>query len=65
MIRPEEFVLTSQKHIKHSDTMLTRIGTERGVITLPFSHIIVSLVLGYHKMFTPQLKTFHKSILAI
>ena len=37
--------------------MLIRIGTERGSITLPFSHKMVSLLFGYHKIFKPQ----HKS----
>ena len=37
--------------------MLIGIGTERGAITLPFSHKMVSLLFGYHKNFKPQ----HKS----
>ena len=44
--------------------MLIRQGTERGSITIPFSHKIVSLLFGYHKIFKPQLKTFYNSILA-
>ena len=42
--------------------MLIRIGTERGSITLPFSHIIRSLLFDYHKILEPQLKTYYKSI---
>ena len=38
--------LNHSKQIKHSDAMLIRIGTERGSITLPFSHVIVSLLFS-------------------